>query len=202
MVKRKSLATKREDAGLEPKPPTRRRAIKPEIVDRVRAQANSAVDTTDLPATNIAFHADLEQHLATILSHDLFTDIVTRDALSLKPKRGEKSIPGYQAGFDTASFEAAMQSRKLYQCGYNAMSCNLFWSPTPGVPINPGAIQRLKRHFFARARYDFPETVVVALRTGENPTTLHGSLRLVSPPGGHIRAVGQDCRRHRARGHR
>jgi hypothetical protein len=118
-----------------------------------------------------------EVHAATrvIEQHDVFADIMSAAPLGL-------AEGGKTAVFNLADFNAAMQGDlKRVEAG-----CNMFWQDlncdpiVSHLPINKQKVASMAATRFAEPSW--PGTIVIAVRSGENPLERKGALRRLSPP--------------------
>ena len=85
--------------------------------------------------------------------------------------------------FDTPKFMKAMGDCGEFITGANLFWLNLWWSATPGLPLNKGGIKQLKQKWFRTPVSTFPVQVTIAVTDEITPaeTSCYGHLKLMSP---------------------
>jgi hypothetical protein len=113
-----------------------------------------------------------------MMGHPVFKNIKTDDPLTID-KKAPKFEQGTGAHFNNADHNTIGSG---YTAKCNLMWINVFGSVVPGVPINSGAVEGLKNHFFKNpVAGGYPMTVRVAVSTGQDVLASKGNLVSLSP---------------------
>ena len=166
---KKSARPPKENAD---QPPT----LKIEPLPRPSEPSSSA--SAGEAGLNTTIFEDVRANLIVILDHDVFQGIETAVPLPIQAGQGRHS--GHMATFNIDEYKTAMVERGHYKAACNIFNLDFHWTATPKVPIRRSAIQQIKAHYF-QAPGIYPEDVVVGIGAGQDPTSLHGRLRSISP---------------------
>ena len=99
----------------------------------------------------------------------------------------DPSIPPHmrspRRAFNEVECSANLAAGMKYECGLNIFWLNWFESLTNMAPIPEFKVRWLQNHFFRTIADDFPNgwRLFIALKTGENPNSMRGSLLVLSP---------------------
>lgn len=162
----------------------RRRATKvgdPADSEIVPQASNDVMRATGV---NGAVYELIQSSWASISAHPVFANITDAEPLDVISESGSES--GFQAAFNVNAFKAAMANHGKYACGINFFWASIFYSPRPTTPLRMASIESVIDQYLSD---DAPPTttdgvassLVIAVREGEDPTTMKGHLRRVTP---------------------
>ena len=104
----------------------------------MKAATVAELVTGDIPDANSEHNAYVYECIESMMMSDGLGEIFSEDAVSVKDG-------GRMAPFDLHDFRAGMKSpRKMYNCGFNLMKLNLFWSSDLLVPRSRTRLDRLE----------------------------------------------------------
>jgi hypothetical protein len=151
---------------------------------KAKAKGAAAAAAAPLPPDEISernreLFQKLQDDLTVIKGHDLFRDIESSDAAAIDSRKKEYS--GHQAPFDETACAMALTSQGKYKCGANLFWINQLWSATPGVPINPAAVDRLTAYYLETPGPVPMDLVVAVTAPTVKPHEHRGALQCVSP---------------------
>ena len=90
----------------------------------------------------------------------LFSQAVGSDVLAMAPRKQEMLTP-----FDEAKALTALKSEGEYFCAMSMTWLDHSWSPCPQVPLNKGAVSKIREFFFAGpTSFSRTKLVVAVLR--------------------------------------
>lgn len=87
---------------------------------------------------------------------------VAEDIVQMQPQNA-----GYLQVFDAQQALAALRKEGRYQCCINLMWLDQSYSTSPHVPLNQGAISKLKAHFFSKPQGLEQQALTVAILQAE-----------------------------------
>jgi len=87
---------------------------------------------------------------------------VAQDLVQMKPQNS-----GFLQVFDAQKALAALKQEGRYQCCINLMWLDQSYSTSPHVPLNQGAIPKLKAHFFSKPQRLEQQALTVAILQAE-----------------------------------
>lgn len=144
---------------------------------------------------NLQLLQKLQGDIAKINEHPLFVNIHEADALDIDKKK----YSSHQAAYNPDACAMALTSQGKYKCGANLFWLNQLWSATPGIPMNPSAIDRLSSYYL-EAPGPVPMDLIIAVpHANFKPHENKGGLQCVSPDEiriayfGAIAKAVQDC---------
>jgi hypothetical protein len=154
-------------------------------------------DDASQAGINQVLFRKLQEDIAKIKEHPLFDGIQEADASGIDSNNREYS--SHQAAFSVKDCATALTSQGKYKCGANLFWVNQLWSASPGIPMNPTAVQRLSSYYLD-APGPVPMDLIIAVpHPGFKPHEHKGGMQCVSPDEVRIAYVGavaravQDC---------
>jgi hypothetical protein len=137
----------------------------------------AAVVQSSLPDdVNAAYYGRLLKAYQTIMQHPIFENIQLADPLPIE--KSERC--GHEAVFMPELYRIAIGETRLYKSSGNIFWLDAMGSSQAGVPIRLAGVRELQSHYFFKP-LPFPAPVVVAVTAGEDPMTVKGQLRRMSP---------------------
>ena len=97
-------------------------------------------------AANRDLLTQLADDIAVIKAHPAFHKIHEQGAAAI----AQKEYSGHQVAFDESACAMALTLQGKYKSGANLFWINQLWSASPGIPINPSAIDRLSAYYLEK----------------------------------------------------
>ena len=130
------------------------------------ASAEVAADQLTVHEHNAEYYAQVRRWINTIEAHPIFRNISQELAV------GDGSS---QPAFNMNDLAVAIETTGSYTCGFNLFWCDALWTPTPGIPIRTGLVNRLMDYHFGHPT-SLSRPVVIALMPGEAPLERKGAV--------------------------
>ena len=135
---------------------------------------------------NATFFAEIAQGTCIIKAHGLFSDVVTAAGLNLPTASKDDSTDvSIGAGVNAVDFKKSMAVSDTYCASGNLWLVDLQSTPLRSSPINRHKITDLQEHFFSKPTARMPYELILAVKTGQDPSTPEwgpGLLNFVSAP--------------------
>ncbi|CAK0854596.1 unnamed protein product [Prorocentrum cordatum] len=150
--------------------------------DRESADGQPGTYQCGLGTYNAKYYAKLDAAEETIMQHDLFKNIGMMGALKIQTIGEDNDVSSHIAPFDKADCRIALQSRSIYDCGFNAFHLLLKSSMSKSVPINEHAVLEFAKANFVDSNDVFPSMIHTAVeKDTDDVESLFGKLPVLSP---------------------
>eukprot|EP00969_Alexandrium_andersonii_P361810 15458372-Alexandrium_andersonii.AAC.1 len=152
---------------------------------KARSSANLGSSSTDGGGSAAGINASLivkvEEAKTKILAHPIFADLAAAAPIGFGGDH-QSTEKGFKAAFNSRAFKQGIESHKMYESANSIMVLGPYAYPSKSAPIPQTKMKWLQDHYWAKPRANFPYSLVGALRSGESPTEVKGSIEMLSPP--------------------
>ena len=144
-----------------------------------KGKAAPAAAPLDDAGHNKRLYETMQKDLDAIKGHPLFHNIQEQDAADIDSQKKEYS--GHQAAFNAHACAMALTSQGKYKCGGNLFWINQLWSASPGIPINPSAVERLSSYYLETPGPVPMDLIIAVPQPSFKPAEHKGGMLCISP---------------------